>query len=148
MTTQTSDVYSEMNRSADSDEIDLRRYLLILLRWWREILAISILAGAIAAIAVMLLNSRQVALYSASADLVLTGMSSVIELDSRVSTSFSGSQNDINTWRTSLLELAKSGVVATAVIDELGDELPPGLRSIEALVSVVNASIPTSSDER
>jgi uncharacterized protein involved in exopolysaccharide biosynthesis len=63
MTANTGDVYSGELRPDTSDEIDVRRYLLAAAKWWREILAISILAGVIAGVTILLLNNSSTPQY-------------------------------------------------------------------------------------
>ena len=148
MTAQTTDVYSGNLRPESSDEIDLRRYLLVLWRWWREIFAIAIFAGALAGAAILLLNLNKTPEYTASADIVIARLSSNIELDDRVSTLMGTVQTDTNSWRTSLLQLASSSVVANAVLADLKGQLPATLQTPEALVEVIQSDVPLSPDER
>lgn len=148
MTANTSDVYSGNIRPEDVDEIDIRRYVLILLKWWREILTISIFAGLITGLTLSWLNMQKPLIYSADADIVIARLLSTIELDSRVSTSTGANQNDQNGWRASLLQLSRSSVVAAEVYGELKDALPPALQSPERLMGLVTVSVPLSLDER
>ncbi len=148
MTAHTTDVYSGKLQPEDSGDIDLRRYFVILLKWWREILVVSIFAGCVAGAAILLLNTSKVPTYSASADILIARLLSTIELDERVSTSTGTAQSDVNGWRTSLLQLAKSSTVATQVLDDLRTVLPETLQSPEALVDVIEADVPLSPDER
>jgi uncharacterized protein involved in exopolysaccharide biosynthesis len=148
MTAQTSDVYSGDLRPDESGEIDVRRYILVLVKWWKEILVISILAGAITGITITWLNSNKTPVYSAEADILIARLLSNIELDVRVNTSVGAGQTDVNGWRVSLLQIARSSAVASMVIDELGDELPAHLQVASSLVDVINATVPLSSDER
>ena len=147
-TANTSDVYSGNVRPEDVDEIDVRRYFLILLKWWREILAISIFAGLIAGLTLSWLNTQKPVIYSADADILIARLLSTIELDSRVSTSTGTNQNDLNGWRTSLLQLSRSSSVATAVFNELRSELPDSWQSPERLMGLVAADVPLSPDAR
>jgi uncharacterized protein involved in exopolysaccharide biosynthesis len=144
MTAQTSDVYSDNLQSAPSDEIDLRQYILVFIRWWREILAITLFAGLIVAVGVILLNNSRTPAYSANADLIITRLASNIEIDERVVTTSNTPQIDLNSWRTSLLQLVESSVVANRVIEELGDELPSNLRSPAVLLNVITAKLLTA----
>ncbi|MCC6454918.1 MAG: hypothetical protein IT328_08260 [Caldilineaceae bacterium] len=148
MAAQTTEIYPDNVRSDYSDEIDLRRYLLVLLKWWREILLIVILAGVLAGVAVATLNNSRTPLYEASADLIIARLSSNIELDERISTTSGTSETDVNAWRASLLQLVKSSVVANQVLEELDSELPAGLRKPDALLSIISAEVPLSPDER
>ena len=81
MTAQTSDVYSDNLQSTPSDEIDLRQYILVFIRWWREIFAITLLTGVIAAVVVISLNNMRTPVYNADADLIITRLASNIQLD-------------------------------------------------------------------
>ena len=141
MTAQTSDVYSDNLQSTPSDEIDLRQYILVFIRWWREIFAITLLTGVIAAVVVISLNNMRTPVYNADADLIITRLASNIQLDDRVVTTSNTPQIDLNSWRTSLLQLVKSSVVANRVIEEMGDELPEYLRSPAVLLNVITAKL-------
>jgi len=148
MTANTSDVYSGNLRPDNSDEIDIRRYLVAVTKWWREILAISILAGVLGGIAIFLLNHIEKSQYSASADIIIARLATNIQLDDRVSTSNNSGQGDQNGWRASLLQLAKGSDVANAVLDELKHDLPLSLSTTDSLLAGVDVSIPLSPDER
>src|SRR3954447_10613371 len=119
MTAQSTDVYSGDLRPDQSDEIDLRRYVLAILRWWREILAITILVGVLSAVTLIVLNNTSTPIYAASADILIARLASTIELDDRVSTSSGAGQGDPNAWKASMLQLAKGSDVANAVLVEL-----------------------------
>lgn len=146
MTAQTPDVYSGNLPTDDTDEIDLRRYLLVLARWWREILIISLFAGVIAGTIIFFVNNSRTPMYAATSDLIIARLVSNIELDERISTTNAAAQSDAGGWRTSLLQLVQNSVVANEVIEELGDKLPPELRNIDAILGVISAEIPISED--
>lgn len=148
MTAQTTDIYPGNVRPEDTDVIDLRHYLLVLLQWWREILLITIFAGVATGGALVWRSYNQTPTYKAHADILIARLMSNIELDSRVSTTNAANQVDANSWRASLLKLASSTVVANAVGEELGDELPNKLNTPEGLLGAVSAEIPLSDDGR
>lgn len=147
MTANTTDMYPDDVRSTVDDELDLSVYFFILLKWWKEIVIVAILAGGIAFAGVTYINRTSTPIYSANADILIMRMLTSFDLDERVRTSFAD-RPDLNSWRASLSQLSDSLVVAEAVVAELGDTLPPELRSPEHLVGLVSASVPLSADER
>jgi uncharacterized protein involved in exopolysaccharide biosynthesis len=94
------------------------------------------------------MNNQRTPVYTASADILIARLSSNIELDDRVSTSSASMQTDQNGWRTSLLQLASSSVVANVVLEELEEDLPALYRSPDALIAMIAATNPLSEDER
>lgn len=148
MTANTTDVYpDDVRASGAGDEIDLRIYFVVLLRWWKEILLVGILFGALAWGGISFLNSSRDPIYSANADILVMRMLTSFDIDARVNTSFAD-RPDLNSWRASLSQLVSSPIVAEAVLAELGDQLPSNLRTPQRLASRVSATVPLSTDER
>ena len=65
------------------DEIDLRIYFDILIRWWREIVLITVLSALVAGGAVFALSQLQQAQYTATATAVIARVSSDVNFDQR-----------------------------------------------------------------
>jgi uncharacterized protein involved in exopolysaccharide biosynthesis len=148
MTANTTDVYPGSVSPNNPDEIDIRRYLLVLIKWWREILVITLFAGGITGLVIMLLNNYKTPMYAAAADILVVRLFSNIELDDRVSTSLGQGESDQNAWRASLLQMVTSSDVANTVFAEMQDDLPESLDSPTRLLSVIESEIPLSPDGR
>lgn len=147
MTVQQPDVYAGEPQTWADDEIDLRRYLAVLVAWWREIALLTVLITALAAGAAWLWQSRQPALYAASTDVVIARLTSRIALDERITTSEETQQGGVASWRASLVQLAQSPAIADAVFAELGDRLPAGWSGQE-LLGKVTVDNPAGPDPR
>ena len=65
---------------------DLREYIDVLIRWWKEILLLSILSVTVAALAIIGLRYSQAPIYKASATVVIAGLVSDVTLDERFRT--------------------------------------------------------------
>jgi capsular polysaccharide biosynthesis protein len=137
---------------AAEDEIDLRKYFLVLVAWWREILVITILAALIGAAFVLVERSMSAPSYRASATLVISRTKSEITFDDRFRTASEASiqamQTDRATRRATLMGLVKNSQVAQAVIDELGQELKGEDRDPAVLVTMVQAETASSESNR
>lgn len=94
------------------DEIDLRKYIDVLLKHWKLIVIITGIAVIVAGLVSFLLPP----VYEAKATVLVVAV-------------------DQNT----LLELARSPRVAASVIDKMGDRLDPGERNTGRLVGMVQA---------
>jgi len=99
------------------DEIDLRIYLNILIRHWRLVVALTLLAGAAALVATWLLPPR----YQAKAVIVITRPLYQFQFSSAI-------QNLPETTQQSLggkaaLDLATSDAVLQQVLDQVGQDL-------------------------
>lgn len=147
MTVQQPDVYAGEPQTWADDEIDLSRYLAVLVAWRREIALLTVLITALAAGAAWLWQSRQPALYAASTDVVLARLTSRIALDERITTSEETQQGGVASWRASLVQLAQSPAIANAVFAELGDQLPAGW-SGQDLLNKVSVDNPAGPDPR
>ena len=132
-----------------NDEIDLTHYVAILFAWWREILIITIGIAVVAGAAGLLYNQSQTNQYQATATAVIARVFSDVTFDERFQTlsdSDASSADLTNTWRASLLGLTKSGSVAQAVIDDLGDLLGENEQNAAVLLESVDANLVSSSD--
>lgn len=94
------------------DEIDLRRWVLVLLRQWKTILSITIIAVIVAA----LLSFLPADAYTARAKIIVPKSGGILP-------------------RTTLVDLISSNSVAEAVIASLEDELTPAERQATAILS-------------
>jgi uncharacterized protein involved in exopolysaccharide biosynthesis len=148
MMTHASNLSSRETLPQDLDEIDLRRYLQLLVQWRREIILIPLLAAGLAIGAVTFLNSQRPILYTASADVVIARFTSNINIDERFDTNVNAVPVDNSTWRNSLVALVYNEMIAASVIEELGDGLPDDLKQPSVLQGLVSAEVPTNEDGR
>ena len=130
------------------DEIDLRVYLLVLIAWWREIVGITILVGALAVGGSWFWRNAQPIRYTASADVVIARLTSQVDLDQRIQTTSEAQGSGGAGWRQSLLQLAGSASLAQEVIADLGDRLPESLHEPDAVRKMVETNVPLSDDGR
>ena len=130
------------------DELDLRRHILTLFQWWREIILLTVLGGLGAVAYGYYLSQQQPDLYAASSDIILARVISSVNLeDDRITTTVDIPATD-NTWRASLAQLAVNGTVALQVYNDLKDELPVELSSPSAILRSVSATLPTDESVR
>jgi len=132
------------------DEIDLRKYLDILIAWWKEILLLGVVAAAAAGLGIIVLRTIATPQYEAKADIVMARLFSEIALDERVQISgndLGGSAGSVSR-RAALSQLVRSAAIAQAVADELGDLLTEEERDVSELLEMVSAETPTASDGR
>ncbi len=121
-----------------ADEIDLRRVLAFLRRWWLLIVVCGILGGA-SALAVSLLQPSS---FEATVNLVIVRSAAIFNFDEKiqsVSDVDPRSSADLQDRRKSLAAVAASDEVAARVLAALGDQLDPALRSVAALRGRVRA---------
>lgn len=147
MTVQQPNVYVDEAQPWADDEIDLRRYLAVLVAWWREIALLTVVLTLLAAGAAWLWQSRQPALYAASTDVVIARLTSRIALDERITTSEETQQGGVASWRASLVQLARSPAIADAIFAELHDQLPADWTA-QGLLDAVTVDNPPGPDAR
>ncbi len=137
---------------ASEDEIDLRQYLDVLIQWWREILAVTLLTILVAAAALLVLSQMEDEVYSAEAQVVIFRTSTEVSFDERYRDVFdetaSGQFTTADSRRNALLELVESGSVARAVLAEIGDSLLEGQREPALLLDLIEASLPETGGAR
>ncbi|GAB4450946.1 MAG: hypothetical protein Kow0031_33450 [Anaerolineae bacterium] len=97
------------------DEIDLRQYVAVLLKYWVWIVA----AGLIAALAALLFTSLQPASYQAQADVLLLETRTELRLDPNFQTTVG--ELDARSSLQTLVSLVKSNDVAVAVLEQEGE---------------------------
>jgi len=102
------------------DEIDLRRYVEILFKWWREILFLALLLPVLATTALLLWQLFGPATYTARATVVIarTDRSTMVDDRQEIVMNYYSPE-----YTNALVGLAYSGSIAQAVIDELTEEL-------------------------
>jgi succinoglycan biosynthesis transport protein ExoP len=113
------------------EETDLRGYISVLLRHWKIIVSITLIAGLVAGL-IGFLGSPS---YEAKAGLVITKARVIFEPENKP-------PSDevvlaLNIERETLIALVKSSSVASQVIEQLGDRLEPEERSLECIISKV-----------
>jgi uncharacterized protein involved in exopolysaccharide biosynthesis len=115
------------NTWSEDEEIDLRKYIDILVRWWREILLITLVIIAVAALAVVALKAVLAPRYEAIASVAIVRTFSDVSFDPRFKTqtddATAAQASSAASRRSALIGLASSGAIAQKVIDQLGDKL-------------------------
>ncbi|MCB0053645.1 MAG: hypothetical protein KDE24_29340, partial [Caldilinea sp.] len=125
MTVQSTQGPAPADRWEADDEIDLRKYIDILLKRWREILFFTVLIVILAAAAVLTLRAVGAPMYEAGANVAIVRTQTDVNFDERFTTSSDSNRTqDVTSRRAALVGLAKSGTIAEAVIADLGDQLP------------------------
>ncbi|HAJ34948.1 MAG TPA: hypothetical protein DCL15_04545, partial [Chloroflexi bacterium] len=87
MTVQTSERPTSPDAWEMDDEIDLRKYLDILIKRWREIIVITIAVVVVAAATVLILRFVQAPTYEADANVAIVRTQTQVNLDERFTTS-------------------------------------------------------------
>jgi capsular polysaccharide biosynthesis protein len=114
------------------DEIDLRQYLDVLIRWWREILLITFVVVVLAVLGLLAIRWLMPPTYVASADVAIARTVSDVSFDERfVTTSDEIGADTVSTEarRNALMGLVATGGIASEVINELGNTLSEGERA-------------------
>ena len=136
----------------DEDEIDLRKYFIVLVAWWREIALLALIGAVLAAGAVLVMRFLAGNTYEAATDVVIARVVSEVSFDERFRTTSSELQGAATSSdvarRTALANLVSSGAIAEAVIAELGDRLPIEQRIPANLLEQVTGKIGTGADNR
>ena len=135
------------------DEIDLREYVLVLARWWREIVAITLLTVAVAVVGVLATRSMLPPQYEATAVVAIAPVRSQVTFEERFLTLSPEDLQDLaanqSARRQALLGLVKTGAVAQAVIDRLGDDiLAEEERTPAVLLGMVQAELAAQDNRR
>lgn len=141
MTTETME-----NRSLDDwvteDEIDLRKYLETLLRWWREIIAITVGVVLFAILAITIMRIALPLQYITSSDVAIVRTISDVNFDERFRTSEEELGTDTGSRsarRSALLGLVTTGAIAQRVIADIGDTLDESEQNPANLLQMVDA---------
>ena len=144
MTVQSQERVQAPDAWAAEDEIDLRKYLDILIRWWREIALITLTAVVLAAIGILALRFLLPAQYEASADVAIVRTVSDVNFDERFRTDPENLGTDftsLSARRSALLGLVATGSIAQEVITQLGDTLSTEEQNPANLVDMVSAEL-------
>ncbi|MCW5850980.1 MAG: hypothetical protein KIT87_12975 [Anaerolineae bacterium] len=118
------------------DEIDLRRYVSVLLRRWKMIGALTILTLLVSALVTRLTFSPT---YTATASVVISVTRDQLNFDPKFKTEYQ-IPYDPTPRKAALVRLASSSAIAAQVISKLGDALAPAYRSPSALLDLVNVT--------
>lgn len=120
------------------EEIDLREYINVIVRRWKWILGITLVALAAAAIVSFFLSAP---VYEAKAGVVIVKSRSEVVFEPKYRTlteeELGSLAIDINARRKALQALVKSSSVAAEVIAKLGSMLEPEERDVSTLVGMV-----------
>jgi len=144
MTVQSTQGPAPADRWEADDEIDLRKYIDILLKRWREILFFTVLIVILAAAAVLALRAMEPPMYEAGANVAIVRTQTDVNFDDRFTTSSDSNRTqDVTSRRAALVGLAKSGTIAEAVIADLGDQLDERQRDPARLLRRIDASLST-----
>ncbi len=144
MTVQTPERVQAQDAWAAEDEIDLRQYLDTLIRWWREIVAITLAAVILTAIGLIAMRLILPAAYEASADVAIVRTVSDVNFDERFRTNAEELGVDtasLSARRSALLGLVATGAIAQEVIAQLGDTLSTEEQNPANLLEMVEAEL-------
>lgn len=128
--------------------IDLSIYVDTLIRWWREIVLMAVLGAIGAGTVTLLLDNLETPTYEASSTAIMARVTSEVTLDERFRTLSETDANIDAARRAALTGLVRSGSIAAAVIEELGDSLPDGLQSTSSILEHIEANAVPSADSR
>ncbi len=126
------------------DEIDLREYIHVLVRWWREIVAVTLVTIVVTTSGVWLYNVWTVPMYGASSTVAIARVKSDITFDDRYRTLSEDSLQALSgnsTRRMALLSLVTTNAVAVSVIEQMGDKLDVEQRNPTTLLEDVTATM-------
>ncbi len=133
------------NPWSEDEEIDLRKYLNVLLRWWREIIFITLTTIILVALAVGALKFVLAPKYEANASVAIVRTFSDVSFDPRFKTQTDDGatvqSTSASSRRSALLALASSASIAQKVIDQLGNKLTAKERVAETLTKAVTAEL-------
>lgn len=131
-------------QSADwaDDEIDLRQYIDVLVRWWKEIALIALLTVVVTVVGIFGLRFLSKPLYQAGADVAILRTVSELTFDERfTTTSDTATVSNSAARRNALVALAVSPSLAAAVVDQLGDVLTTEEQEPGTLVKKITAEL-------
>ncbi len=115
------------------EEIDLQKYIDVLLRHWKLIVSITVIAVSVAGL-VSFLSPRT---YEANAAVLVNKVRSEISFEPKYKTFL---EEDIASLHKTLIALVKSNTVATQVVGQLGDKLKPEERGIVNMLDKVQVT--------
>lgn len=129
---------------SEADEIDLTRYINVVRQRWLEIVLITVGVVVLAAVGIVVYRQLTPAVYEANATAAIVRTSTDVRFDERFTTTSDGQGLDVNSRRTALVALVKSGSIAQQVIEEMGEQLPARLRNPATLLELVTAELATA----
>ena len=115
------------------DEIDLRRYVDVLLRHWKLIAVITVIAVVVA----VALSFRSPSVYEARSSVLINKSTSNIVFEPKYQTFL---PTEDQNFRQALVGLVKSSSVASPAIEQLGDKLEPQERSVTNMLNKVRVT--------
>lgn len=135
-------------RQSDFDPtavVDLGQYVQVIIDWYKEILLLAIVAGAMAGVAISWKESKAVKKYTAVSTVAIARVKTDVTFDERFRT-LSAEDADVDltnpgSRRAALVGLVSNGLVAMAVIDELADMLSDSEKLPANLLTAVDAHI-------
>ncbi len=117
------------------DEIDLREYIAVLIKYWRIIIGVALLA-AIVAFAVSSFLPR---VYEATASAIILKSKTQVSFDPKFQTT-TEDQSTQKGYQDTLVGLVTNGEVAGTVFENQRDALPATVTGVADLLKKVNAS--------
>ncbi len=132
-------------------EIQMRQLIDILLSWWKEILLFGLIGALVGGISILIARPLSDPDFQARSTLIMARVSSEANFDERfriVSDGEELSAADNSSRRNALLGLVKSGAVAQAVINEIGEQLSVAVRTPEALLNQIQAEVVQTPENR
>jgi len=151
MTVQTQERVPPQDGWAAEDEIDLRQYLDVLIRWWREILLITLAAVVLTAVGILLMRLLLPPQYEASADVAIVRTVSDVNFDERFRTNpeeLGADTVSLSARRSALLGLVATGAIAQEVVVQLGDTLSAEEQNPANLLEMVDAQLASAGGVR
>lgn len=124
------------------DEIDLRQYLDVVIRWWREIVLITAGVALLAALAILALRLVLPPSYTATAGVAIARTVSNVSFDERFQTTSDELGTDTasaSARRSALMGLVATGGIANEVIAEVGALLSEEERDPSYLIEQIEA---------
>jgi capsular polysaccharide biosynthesis protein len=122
------------------DEIDLRAYIQVLVRYWWFILGATVIAAVVAGF----IARRVAPVYEAKAAVIITQLRAELSLEPKfkiVGGGLGGGGSDAGALRSALAGLVTNATVAAEVLTRLGDTLSPTLRDVARLMSMVDGQV-------
>ncbi|MEZ4711355.1 MAG: hypothetical protein R3A44_29435 [Caldilineaceae bacterium] len=148
---RTENTYIATAVSTD-DEIDIRRYLRVLVDWWKEIVVFTIMVVLLVGLTIFGVRYFTAPLYQSTSTVAIVRVSSDVTFDERFRTqsdeSLAVQRATLDSKRATLLGLVDSGAIAEAVILYLGDLLSEDEAQPDTLREMISASLVTGSGGR
>lgn len=131
------------------DEIDLRKYFVLLAKRWRFIRDV-VIAVVLATLLFGLTGAAAAPKYEATAGVALVKSKTAVTFEDQIKTispdTLAAAVQDASTRRSTLASLVRSPLVALDVAKSMGDRLPATLRDPETLVLMVEGQVRKGTD--